>query len=171
MVVVRQHVKRRMRVAAGAIAKKYLLAYCGMTIRGFVSQIGEIELDFHDWQYVNDNPFFCANLDQLSVLEAYIQKIRKAGDSIGAQVTVIAENVPVGLGEPVFNKLDADIGSAMMGINAVKGVEIGDGFVAIVQKGSEHRDEMTPEGFLSNHAGGTLGGISRWSTNRGECGI
>lgn len=149
-----------MRVAAGAIAKKYLAEQCGTVIRGYVSQIGEIELDFQSWDAVNNNPFFCPNQEQVPELEKYIQQLRKAGDSIGAQVTVIAEQVPIGLGEPVFHKLDADIAHAMMGINAVKGVEIGAGFVAIAQTGSEHRDEMTPDGFLSNHAGGVLGGIS-----------
>ncbi|MFT5131641.1 MAG: chorismate synthase [Gammaproteobacteria bacterium] len=149
-----------MRVAAGAIAKKYLLQHCGLRIRGYLAQLGPIKLECKDWDAVEKNPFFCADEDKFAELETYMDKLRKAGDSIGARVNVIAENVPVGLGEPVFDRLDADIAKAMMSINAVKGVEIGAGFASIEQKGSEHRDEITPQGFLSNHAGGSLGGIS-----------
>ncbi|MDF2529859.1 MAG: chorismate synthase [Gammaproteobacteria bacterium] len=149
-----------MRVAAGAIAKKYLHEQYGMQIRGFVSQIGDIKLDFHGFEHIEQNDFFCADPKKVPELEAYIQAIRKEGDSIGAKVTVIADHVPVGLGEPVFDKLDAELAYALMSINAVKAVEIGDGFSAVNQRGSEHRDEMTQSGFLSNHAGGILGGIS-----------
>ena len=149
-----------MRVAAGAIAKKYLREHCGLLIRGYLAQLGPIKLECRDWDVVEQNPFFCADPDKLLELEAYMDTLRKEGDSIGARVNVIAENVPVGLGEPVFDRLDADIAKAMMSINAVKAVEIGAGFACVEQKGSEHRDEMTPQGFLSNHAGGTLGGIS-----------
>lgn len=149
-----------MRVAAGAIAKKYLSAQYGLSIRAYVSQIGDMALDFVDWQHVADNPFFCPNVAQIPALEALIKCLRKQGDSIGAKLTVVAENVPVGLGEPIFDKLDAEIAKAMISIPAAKGVEIGDGFLSVVQRGTEHRDEMTPEGFTSNHAGGVLGGIS-----------
>ena len=149
-----------MRVAAGAIARKYLAEHCGLRIRGYLAELGPIKLDCNDWDAVESNPFFCADPAKIDQLEAYMDALRKEGDSIGARVNVIAENVPVGLGEPVFDRLDADIASAMMSINAVKGIEIGAGFASIEQKGSEHRDEMTPAGFLSNHAGGTLGGIS-----------
>ncbi len=149
-----------MRVAAGAIAKKYLHQHCGLLIRGYLAQLGPIELDCKDWDEVEQNPFFSADPDKVAELETYMDELRKDGDSIGARVNIIAENVPVGLGEPVFDRLDADIAKAMMSINAVKGVEIGAGFGAIEQKGSEHRDEITPSGFLSNHAGGSLGGIS-----------
>ncbi|MDF2940956.1 MAG: chorismate synthase [Gammaproteobacteria bacterium] len=149
-----------MRVAAGAIAKKYLHEQYGMQIRGFVSQIGDIKLDFHGFEHIEQNDFFCADPKKVPELEAYIQAIRKEGDSIGAKVTVIADHVPVGLGEPVFDKLDAELAYALMSINAVKAVEIGEGFSVITQRGSEHRDEMTQNGFLSNHAGGILGGIS-----------
>jgi len=149
-----------MRVAAGAIAKKYLHQHCGLLIRGYLAQIGPIKLACKDWDAVEQNAFFCADPDKVAELETYMDKLRKDGDSIGARVNVLAENVPVGLGEPVFDRLDADIAKAMMSINAVKGVEIGAGFACIEQKGSEHRDEMTPQGFLSNHAGGSLGGIS-----------
>ena len=149
-----------MRVAAGAIAKKYLHEHCGLRIRGYLAQIGHIKLDCEDWQQVDQNPFFCAEPGKVAELENYMDALRKEGDSIGARVNVLAENVPVGLGEPVFDRLDADIAKAMMSINAVKGVEIGAGFSSIEQKGSEHRDEISPQGFLSNHAGGSLGGIS-----------
>lgn len=149
-----------MRVAAGAIAKKYLQQHCGLLIRGYLAQLGPIKLACKDWDAVEKNPFFCADPDRVAELETYMDKLRKDGDSIGARVNVLAENVPVGLGEPVFDRLDADIAKAMMSINAVKGVEIGAGFACIEQKGSEHRDEMTPRGFLSNNAGGSLGGIS-----------
>jgi chorismate synthase len=149
-----------MRVAAGAIAKKYLQQHCGLTIRGYLAQLGPIKLECQDWDAVEKNPFFCADPDKLAELESYMDKLRKEGDSIGARVNVIAENVPVGLGEPVFDRIDADIAKAMMSINAVKAVEIGAGFACIEQRGSEHRDEITPAGFLSNHAGGSLGGIT-----------
>jgi chorismate synthase len=149
-----------MRVAAGAIAKKYLRQECGLIVKGYLAQLGPIELACKDWDAVEQNPFFSADPDQVTELESYMDKLRKEGDSVGARVNVIAENVPVGLGEPVFDRLDADIAKAMMSINAVKGVEVGAGFHCIEQKGSEHRDEITPDGFLGNHAGGTLGGIS-----------
>jgi chorismate synthase len=149
-----------MRVAAGAIAKKYLRQECGLIVKGYLAQLGPIELACKDWGAVEQNPFFSADPDKVAELENYLDKLRKEGDSVGARVNVIAENVPVGLGEPVFDRLDADIAKAMMSINAVKGVEIGAGFRCIEQKGSEHRDEITPDGFLGNHAGGSLGGIS-----------
>jgi chorismate synthase len=149
-----------MRVAAGAIAKKYLRQECGLIVKGYLAQLGPIELACKDWGAVEQNPFFSADPDQVAELESFMDKLRKEGDSVGARVNVIAENVPVGLGEPVFDRLDADIAKAMMSINAVKGVEIGAGFRCIEQKGSEHRDEITPDGFLGNHAGGSLGGIS-----------
>lgn len=149
-----------MRVAAGAIAKKYLLEKAGILIRGYLSQIGPVRIEFRDWAGVEDNPFFCPDPDKVAELEAYMDALRKEGDSVGARINVIAENVPVGLGEPVFDRLDAEIAHALMSINAVKGVEIGAGFASIEQKGTGHRDEMTPEGFLSNNAGGILGGIS-----------
>ena len=154
-----------MRVAAGAIAKKYLRETYGIEVRGFLSQIGHVQaqipaLNEIDWAFVNSNPFFCPDPQALEGFEALIREMKKQGDSIGAKLTVIAENVPVGLGEPVFDRLDAELAHALMGINAVKGVEIGDGFAVVNQRGSEHRDEMTPQGFLSNHAGGILGGIS-----------
>ena len=148
------------RVAAGAIAKKYLAALCGIQIHGFLSEMGELKLAAKDLSAINNNPFFAADPDQLDACEALIHDIRKAGDSIGAKVSVVAQNVPVGLGEPVFGKLDADIAYALMGINAVRAVEIGDGVAVVSQKGSEHRDEMNQSGFLSNSSGGTLGGIS-----------
>jgi chorismate synthase len=149
-----------MRVAAGAIARKYLGLHLGIGIRGWLAQLGPIRLAPLDLESVDDNPFFCPEPARVEELEQFMDRLRKEGDSIGARVNVMATGVPPGLGEPVFDKLDADIAHAMMGINAVKGVEIGDGFAAVEQKGSYHRDEMTPEGFLSNHAGGTLGGIS-----------
>lgn len=149
-----------MRVAAGAIARKYLASRVGIEIRGWLAQLGPITLEPVDLDSVDDNPFFCPDPAKVAELETYMDRLRKSGDSIGARINVIATGVPPGLGEPVFDKLDADIAHAMMGINAVKGVEIGDGFAVVEQKGTEHRDEMTPEGFLSNHAGGTLGGIS-----------
>ncbi|MDF1644063.1 MAG: chorismate synthase [Pseudomonadales bacterium] len=149
-----------MRVAAGAIAKKYLLEVAGVKIRGYLSQLGPIEIDLIDWDQVGQNPFFCPDANKVAELEAYMDALRKEGNSVGAKVTVVAESVPVGLGEPIFDRLDAELAHALMSINAVKGVEIGDGFEAVTQKGTEHRDEMTPEGFLSNHAGGVLGGIS-----------
>ncbi len=149
-----------MRVAAGAIARKYLKERYGVVIRGWLSQIGPMVLDAKDMEAVDGNPFFCADPARVPELENYMDALRKSGDSIGARITVMAQDVPAGWGEPVFDKLDADIASAMMGINAVKGVEIGAGFAAVTQKGSEHRDEMTPQGFVSNNAGGILGGIS-----------
>ena len=148
-----------MRVAAGGIAKKYLAAR-GITIRGYLSQLGPIRPEAFDWGEVGNNPFFCPDAAKVAEMEAYMDALRKEGDSIGAKVTVVAEGVMPGLGEPIFDRLDADLAHALMSINAVKGVEIGDGFACIEQKGTEHRDEMAPEGFLSNHAGGILGGIS-----------
>ena len=148
------------RVAAGAIAKKYLAGKLGVRIRGYLAQLGPLKPACFDWDAVEANPFFFPDRDKVSELKAYMDALRKTGDSIGARVNVVAEGVPPGLGEPVFDRLDADIAHAMMSINAVKGVEIGAGFASIEQKGSEHRDEMTPAGFLSNHAGGVLGGIS-----------
>lgn len=150
------------RVAAGAIAKKWLKQQYGVQIRGYLSQIGEIKVPFVSWEALSQegNAFFSPNVKILPQLEAYMDQIRSERDSVGAQITVVAEKVPVGLGEPVFDRLDADIAHAMMGINAVKGVEIGAGFDAIAQRGSVHSDELTPEGFATNHAGGILGGIS-----------
>jgi chorismate synthase len=148
------------RVAAGAIAKKWLMQKYGIEIRGYLSQLGEIEIPFISWDFVNENPLFAPTQDQLPELEAYLDKIRAERDSVGARITVVAKHVPVGLGEPVFDRLDADIAHAMMGINAVKGVEIGAGFASVSQRGSEHSDELTPTGFATNHAGGVLGGIS-----------
>lgn len=149
-----------MRVAAGAIAKKYLKQVHGIEITGFLSQLGPIKAEAFDAPQIEQNPFFFPDAGKLEELDQYMRDLKKEGNSIGAKVQVIASNVPVGLGEPVFDRLDADIAHAMMGINAVKGVEIGDGFAVVEQKGSEHRDEMTPAGFASNHAGGILGGIS-----------
>ena len=148
------------RVAAGAIAKKWLNERYGVVIRGYLSQLGEIVMPFVSWDGVNDNPFFAADPSVVAPLEDYMDALRKSGDSIGAKLTVVAENVPVGWGEPVYDRLDAEIAYALMGINAAKGVEIGAGFGCVTQKGSEHGDEMTPEGFLTNNAGGILGGIS-----------
>ncbi|MEP0201894.1 MAG: chorismate synthase [Halioglobus sp.] len=149
-----------MRVAAGAIAKKYLLERYGITIRGYLAQLGPICAEALDWDFVETNPFFCPDESKLSELETYMAALNKRGDSVGARINVVASGVMPGLGEPIFDRLDADIGSAMMGINAVKGVEIGAGFASIDQQGSEHRDLLTPEGFTSNNAGGVLGGIS-----------
>ncbi|MBB3331165.1 chorismate synthase [Halomonas campaniensis] len=148
-----------MRVAAGAIAKKYLAAQ-GIAVRGYMSQLGPIAIDFKQWEAVDANPFFCPDPDRVPELEAYMDQLRRDQDSVGAKITVVAEGVPPGLGEPVFDRLDAELAHGLMSINAVKGVEIGDGFASVASRGSEHRDEMTPEGFLSNHAGGVLGGIS-----------
>jgi len=148
------------RVAAGGIAKKYLYDRLGIRVRGYLSRLGPIRPAGFDWEQVEKNPFFCPDASAVPVLEAYIDTLRKEGDSVGAQVTVVAESVPAGLGEPIFDRLDADIAHALMSINAVKGVEIGAGFACVTQKGTEHRDEITPEGFLSNNAGGILGGIS-----------
>jgi len=149
-----------MRVAAGGIAKKYLAEKYNVLIHGYLAQIGPIEIEFKDWDEVENNPFFCPDADKVSKLEEYMDALRKEGDSIGARINVIAENIPPGWGEPVFDRLDADIAKAMMSINAVKAVELGAGFASVTQKGTEHRDELTPEGFIGNNAGGVLGGIS-----------
>jgi len=149
-----------MRVAAGAIAKKYLREYFGVSIRGYLAQLGPIRPAAFDWDEVDNNPFFCPDAAKVEELEAYMDALRKEGDSIGARITVVAGGVPPGWGEPIFDRLDAELARALMSINAVKGVEIGAGFASVEQKGTEHRDEITPEGFLSNHAGGILGGIS-----------
>jgi chorismate synthase len=149
-----------MRVAAGAIARKFLKERLRVEIHGYLAQMGPLVLEPVEPQSAYDNPFFCPDPSRVKELEDYIWSLRESGDSIGARVTVIAKGVPPGLGEPVFDRLDADLAGAMMGINAVKGVEVGAGFAAVEQRGSEHRDELTPEGFMSNHAGGVLGGIS-----------
>jgi chorismate synthase len=149
-----------MRVAAAGIAKKYLRERYGILIRGYLAQLGPISVTPRDWNEVDNNSFFCPDPTKVQELEHYMDTLRKEGDSIGARINVIASGVPPGLGEPIFDRLDADIAKAMMGINAVKGVEIGAGFACVTQKGTEHRDEITPEGFLSNNAGGILGGIS-----------
>jgi chorismate synthase len=149
-----------MRVAAGAIAKKYLAERYGVLIRGYMSQLGPICIKNFDWNEVERNPFFCPDASKVAEMEVYMAALSKEGNSVGARINVVATGVPVGLGEPVFDRLDADLAHALMSINAVKGVEIGAGFAAVAQKGTEHRDEMSPEGFLSNHAGGILGGIS-----------
>ncbi|MDX5409107.1 MAG: chorismate synthase, partial [Thauera sp.] len=148
------------RVAAGAIAKKWLKERYGIVIRACMGALGPIEIPFLSWDEVEGNPFFAPNAAIVPQLEAYMDELRKSGDSIGARIDVVASGVPVGWGEPVYGRLDADIAYAMMGINAVKGVEIGAGFASVAQRGTEHGDEMTPEGFLTNHAGGVLGGIS-----------
>jgi len=148
------------RVAAAAIAKKWLRAKYGVVIRGHMAQLGPVEIPFKQWEAVGENPFFSADPDIVPSLEEFMDKLRKSGDSVGARVRVFAEGVPVGWGEPVYDRLDAEIAYAMMSINAVKGVEIGAGFAAVSQKGTEHSDEINPEGFLSNNAGGILGGIS-----------
>ena len=148
------------RVGAGAIARKWLRERYGVVVRGCLSQLGDMAIPFKSWEGVYGNSFFAADPDSVPRLEAYMDDLRKSGDSVGGKVTVVAEGVPVGWGEPVYDRLDADIAYAMMGINAVKGVEIGAGFDSVSQKGTEHSDEMTPEGFLSNNAGDTLGGIS-----------
>ena len=148
-----------MRVAAGAIARKYLQSQ-GIEVRGWLSQIGDIRVEKLDWDEVRNNPFFSPDADKVPEMEALITSLRSEGNSVGARVSVMATGVPPGLGEPVFDRLDADLAHSLMSINAVKGVEIGDGFASVGQKGTEHRDEITPDGFLSNHAGGTLGGIS-----------
>ena len=149
-----------MRVAAGAIAKKYLAVRYGIQIRGYLAQLGPIQLELLDWSALEHNPFFCPDPEKVPQLEAYMDALRKEGNSIGARINIIATGVPIGLGEPIFDRLDADLAHALMSINAVKGVEIGAGFAAVTQKGTEHRDEITPQGFLSNQAGGILGGIS-----------
>ena len=149
-----------MRVAAGAIAKKYLMVNHSIKIRGYLAQMGTIHVRDFDWDFVDQNPFFCPDAACVDEMAALIDQLRRDGDSVGARINIVAEGVMPGLGEPVFSRLDADIAGAMMSINAVKGVEIGDGFEVIEQRGSEHRDEIFPEGFGSNHAGGVLGGIS-----------
>ena len=153
-----------MRVAAGAIAKKYLAQKFGIVIRGCVTQIGNEKANDLDWNIVNDNPFFCGDVDAIARFEKLVISLRENGTSCGARLEIYAENVPVGLGEPVFDRLDADIAHAMMSINAVKGVEIGDGFAVAEQFGHQSRDELTPDGFTANHAGGILGGISSGQT-------
>lgn len=149
-----------MRVAAGVVAKKWLAARLGVRVRGYMAQMGTLVPRAFDWDVVEQNPFFWPDAAMLPELEDYLDGIRRERDSIGARVTVVADAVPVGLGEPVYGKLDAELAAALMSINAVRGVEVGDGFASVAQRGTEHRDEMTPEGFLSNHAGGILGGIS-----------
>ena len=149
-----------MRVAAGGIAKKYLRERYGIEIQAYLSQLGPIKVDTLDWSHVEKSAFFSPDPDKESELETYMDALRKEGNSVGARINVVARHVPVGLGEPIFDRIDADIAHAMMSINAVKGVEIGAGFDAVTQKGTEHRDEITADGFLSNHAGGTLGGIT-----------
>jgi chorismate synthase len=149
-----------MRVAAGAIAKKYLHDRNGIEIRGYLAQLGPIKAEKLEWEQVAQNPFFCPDESKVAEMEQYMDALRKEGNSVGARINVVASGVMPGLGEPVFDRLDADIAHALMSINAVKGVEIGAGFDCVAQKGTEHRDEITPEGFLSNHAGGVLGGIS-----------
>jgi chorismate synthase len=149
-----------MRVAAGAIAKKYLAEKFGVKVRGYLSQLGPITLDLVDWQEVENNKFFCPDASKVTELEDFMSALIKEGNSIGAKITVVASGVPVGLGEPIFDRLDAELAHGLMSINAVKGVEIGAGFAAVAQKGTEHRDLMSPQGFLSNNAGGILGGIS-----------
>ncbi|WP_343153809.1 chorismate synthase [Buchnera aphidicola (Mindarus keteleerifoliae)] len=149
-----------MRVAAGAIAKKYLFEKHNIIIRGYLAQLGNIICHLKSWEETNKNPFFCADIEKIDQLKLIIRKLKKEGNSIGAKIIIVSENVPIGLGEPVFDRLDADLAHALMSINAVKGVEIGDGFSVINQKGSQHRDEMNNKKFMSNHSGGILGGIS-----------
>ena len=149
-----------MRVAAGAVARKFLYERLGIEIKGYLSQIGTLRLGCEDLSFVNKNPFFCADENKVGEIETLMDDLRRSGDSIGAKISVLAANVPPGLGEPVFDKLEADLAHGLMSINAVKGVELGSGFASIAQKGSEHRDSMTSDGFTKNDAGGTLGGIS-----------
>lgn len=149
-----------MRVAAGGVARKYLSMRHDIAVRGYLSQMGDISIDRVDWDVIDNNPFFCPDPDKVDAMEQLIDSLRREGNSVGAKITVVASNMFPGLGDPVFDKLDAEIAHALMGINAVKGVEIGAGFASISQKGSEHRDEMTPNGFTSNNAGGIVGGIS-----------
>lgn len=149
-----------MRVAAGAIAKKFLKQEFGIEVRGYLSQLGPIKVEKVDMDIVETNPFFCPDADKIPLMEDYMQNLNKEGNSVGAKITVVATGMMPGLGEPIFDRLDAEIAHGLMSINAVKGVEIGAGFDSVAQKGTEHRDEMTPEGFLSNNAGGVLGGIS-----------
>lgn len=148
------------RVAAAAIARKWLREKYGIVIHGYLSQLGPIEAPFTSWDEVSKNPFFSANADVVSKIESFMDELRKSGDSVGARITTVAEHVPVGWGAPVYGKLDSDLAGAMMSINAVKAVEIGSGFSSVTQRGSEHGDELTPDGFVTNHAGGILGGIS-----------
>ena len=155
-----------LRVAAGAVARQYLRQRYGVEIQGWLAQLGPIAIPFRDPTAIDQNPFFAPDPTLVPELEAYMDALRKSGDSIGARVNVMAQGVPPGWGEPIFDRLDADIAHAMMSINAVKAVEIGDGFAVVEQRGTEHRDEMTPEGFLSNHSGGVLGGISSGQTIR-----
>ena len=147
-------------VGAAAIAKKWLFEQYGTTFKGCMSQLGELAIPFESWEHVRENPFFAANASMIPALEDYMDALRKDGDSCGARIDVVAQNVPVGLGEPIYDKLDAEIAYALMGINAVKGVEIGAGFKSVAQKGTEHGDALTPDGFVGNNAGGILGGIS-----------
>ena len=147
-------------VGAGAIAKKWLAEKYGIVIRGYMSALGPIDIPFESWDAIGHNAFFSPSAAIVPQLETYMDELRKSGDSVGAKISVVADNVPPGWGEPLYDKLDADLAHALMGLNAVKGVEIGDGMAAARQKGTEHRDEITPQGFLSNHAGGILGGIS-----------
>ncbi|MDX1489816.1 MAG: chorismate synthase [Pseudohongiellaceae bacterium] len=149
-----------MRVAAGAIAKKYLFEQLGVVIRGYMSELGPLKAANFDWDEVHKNPFFCPDAALVPELETYMAALNKEGNSVGARINVVASGVPAGLGEPIFDRLDAELAHSLMSINAVKGVEIGAGFDSVAQKGTEHRDEITPEGFLSNNAGGVLGGIS-----------
>ena len=149
-----------MRVAAGAIAKKYLKEKFGIIIRGYLSQLGPIRIEHKDWNEVENNVFFCPDASRVSELDDYMDALRKEGESVGARINIHAENIPVGLGEPIFDRLDADIAKGMMSINAVKGVELGIGFGCVEQKGTQHRDEITPKGFIGNNSGGVLGGIS-----------
>lgn len=148
------------RVAAGGIAKKYLKEKYSIEIHGYLAQLGPITFENFDWKEVHNNPFFCPDVDKVSELEEYMDNLRKSGDSIGARINIVASNMITGLGEPIFDRLDADIAHSMMSINAVKGIEIGAGFEVVNQKGSVHRDPITPEGFTSNNSGGILGGIS-----------
>ena len=149
-----------MRVAAGAVAKKYLKDLLGVDVRGYLSRLGPLRPDRFEWDQVSKNPFFFPDEAKVPELEAYMDQLRKEGNSVGAEITVVADGIPPGLGEPIFDRLDAEIAHSLMSINAAKGVEIGAGFASVEQKGTEHRDEMTPQGFLSNNAGGILGGIS-----------
>ena len=149
-----------MRVACGGIAKKYLKESLGIEVRGYLSHLGPIKAENLDWNEIHNNPFFCPDSNKVKELEEYMDELRKSGDSIGARINVVASGMPVGLGEPIFDRLEADIAHGMMSINAVKGVEIGAGFSSITQHGTEHRDAITPEGFKTNHSGGVLGGIS-----------
>ena len=149
-----------MRVACGGIAEKYLKQEFGIEIKGYLAQLGPIKMETLDWNEIHNNPFFCPDVSKITELENYMDALRKAGDSIGARINIVATNMPVGLGEPIFDRLEADVAHSMMSINAVKGVEIGAGFDSITQKGTEHRDKISTKGFESNNAGGTLGGIS-----------